>query len=180
MLRLGLLLSAWLVAGSAYAQEDTSSILSSGLRAEAVHDGQGLLEAAQALDQSGAHPADGTPDLARQWRLDAAQMGVRDDTPPWRGRTLGASYRRGRVGAHRSYITHQSFNAGQEASVSLVAMDGGPLSLTVHDEDGNEACSTDASGREGGCRWVPVWSGSFEISVINYGDDEATYYLVTN
>lgn len=158
-------------------------ILASGFTAEARGDGAGLYGAAMALQSLGAHPEDGTDDLARQWMKRANELGVRPSMQvayTFRGRTLGPGYRQGRVGARGQFRTHQSFNAGQRAEIVLVPMDEAPLSLDVVDEDGAQVCSVAPSTRNLGCRWVPTFTGRSDIDVTNDNDRAVSFYIVLN
>ncbi len=173
--------AALVAANAAVAQErGLASVLVAGERAEAAKNAPGLLDAAQALERMGAHPADGTADLAAQWRAEAMAMGAHPTTAPWRGRTLGPAYRRGRVGAHATFTTRQSFNAGQRAEISVATLSGGPLDLNVRDDDDRDTCRVRVSEREGSCSWIPVWTGAYSLSLDNNGDDAAVFYIVTN
>lgn len=175
-------LLAWAVGGAvlaADAPKTLAQVLAAGERAEAAKDAKELMSAAAALDAAGAHPEADTPNLARQWRAEALAWGAKDDAP-WRGRTLGPAYRRGRVGGHSTFTTRQSFNAGQSAEISVATLSGGPLDLSVRNDDGDQTCRVSVSEREGGCRWIPVWTGVFTLTLDNTGDDASVFYIVTN
>ena len=155
-------------------------VLQAGLRAQAAGNGPDLMRAAEDLDHLGAHPADGTADLAAEWRRQAEVLGVSVTNRPLRGRTLGPAYKKGRIAAHSIFTTRQTFNAGQKAEVSVVTAENILLDLSVNDDGDSEACHLTIAGGAASCGWVPVWTGAYVIHIENSADSDAAFYLVTN
>lgn len=168
------------VSASDFGPQAVADIIARGMAAEASGDAETLADQARALDILGATPEGGAPDLAREWRRKAAQMGAHISTDTFRGRTLGPAYRQGRVGPGASFHTRQSFNAGQRAEISVVPQDDAPLSLSVTDDDGRQICDVAPSTRNLGCRWVPTFTGSSDINVDNSNDRAVAFYIVLN
>jgi len=181
MLKPALLFFAGLLYASPVAASEVTDALASGLRAEANHDGEALLQAAIDLERLGAHPALGTENLSDRWRQEAYAYGTRRPADvPYRGRTLGPAYKRGRVPSQSKFTTRQVFNAGQKAEVSVVVTEPGQLNLIVDDDDNRSPCQITISGSDGACSWVPAWTERYNIEIENLSTSDVGFYLVTN
>lgn len=156
-----------------------SDALRAGIEADMRNDGAALLSAATRLEKLGAHPVDGEPDLAAEWKAKAISLGAAPDAPVWRGRVLGPAYRQGTLAANSRFETRQSFIAGQKADISVEA-ENGALELSVRDDDGSVVCQVAASLRTAGCLWVPPFTGPNTIAITNSHSRQVRYVLVTN
>lgn len=158
--------------------ERIAMAIESGEAALRNRDDYALIAAARALDQLGARPATGEPDLAAEWRTQARAGGHADFTPPFRGRALGPAYRRGTLNGGQGLETEQVFLAGQKAAVALVAPSGA-ITLNIADAGGTAVCGSAAPPRAQ-CRWLPVFTQRVRIRLANPGKATASYYLISN
>jgi hypothetical protein len=142
--------------------------------------GEALVAAAARLDRLAAHPMDGGEDLAARWRAQGAALGVRDETPPMRGRALGPAYRTGQLGAGAHIDLEQIFLGGEAAVVVVVPEAGRSLHVSVADADRAPVCGRAVEPPKGACRWLPIFTTRFRISVTNPAPTPARYYLVSN
>jgi len=125
-------------------------------------------DAARALAAAGAHPVDGTHDLAAAWGA------MR--TPPYRDRALGPGYRQIAIGGGSSARFEQVFLAGQRARVAVVMHGNAAVRLAVTDDDGQPQCG--AREHAGRCDWVPLWTTRYRIELQNPGSAIASYTVV--
>ncbi|MDB5696142.1 MAG: hypothetical protein JWN21_1685 [Sphingomonas bacterium] len=135
---------------------------------------EALLAAADRLDRLGAR-GDGT---AAGWRARALAAGVRPRTP-WRGRATGPAYRHGELPGGAEMVTEQVFLAGESAHVAVVPA-GHPLRVRITGPDGAAVCEQQVTPPRVACRWLPVFTRRFKISIGNPGVTPARYYLVSN
>jgi hypothetical protein len=71
-----------------------------------------------------------------------------------------------------------AFFGGAVAEVAVLG--GGPLVLSVTDENGHAVCAPTRPLETARCSFVPAWNGAFAITVANRGADAAGYLLLTN
>lgn len=179
---------------SALAQQDTTTVaeaeasnaetvaqaLFDGFVAKAKGDANSLMRASEQLQIADARPQGGD-DLGATWGEQARQNGATyQPAPVVRGRTIGPGYRNGEVSGHSAYTTQQTFNAGQRAEVYIVPLDGARLSLIVTNDEGRQICRVGASSKNFGCRFVPPYTGSNQIDIINETPETVSFYMVVN
>lgn len=97
-----------------------------------------------------------------------------------RGGAGGPAYDNDRVEA-RSYVQYYiTFRGGEFAEVAVVGDGDTDLDLYIYDENGNLIDSdidyTDACY----CSFVPSWTGSFRVKIVNRGSVYNRYTLITN
>lgn len=97
-----------------------------------------------------------------------------------RGRSGGPATDYDRVEA-RSYVQYYiTFRGGEFAEVAVVGDGDTDLDLYIYDENGNLIDSdidyTDACY----CSFVPSWTGSFRVKIVNRGSVYNRYTLITN
>lgn len=97
-----------------------------------------------------------------------------------RGRVGGPATDYDRVEA-RSYVQYYiTFRGGEFAEVAVVGDGDTDLDLYIYDENGNLIDSdidyTDACY----CSFVPSWTGSFRVKIVNRGSVYNRYTLITN
>ena len=118
--------------------------------------------ALQKLDRLGAHPVDGVDGVERS-------KGV-----PYRGRVLGPGYQRGWLDAGAETKLEQQFMAGQRATIAVAGAPTAPLTLTVVEPGERPVCQDAARA----CRWLPLYTQRYAITVRNAGAARVRYYLV--
>ena len=145
----------------------------------AMADGQpaGLAAAARRLDRLAARPIDGQADLAAQWR---ARSGGKDGGSPLRGRALGPAYRGGQLAAGARIDIVQIFLGGEAAVIVVVPQAGRSLTMRIAAVDRSAVCGQTVLSPKATCRWLPIFTTRFRISVTNPGAIPARYYLVSN
>lgn len=131
----------------------------------------GLIVAA--LDSLGAQAMPGEPDPVAQWRAKA----VMPDTPPYRGRVLGPAYKAGMINPGATVRLPQLFDGGRSARVAVATPGQAALDFTVLDGEAKPVCPP-AKARTRECMWTPLFSGRFEIVLMNPSSNAAGYYLV--
>jgi hypothetical protein len=155
--------------------ERVAVALAEGDRAEST---KARAQAAQTLAALGAKPADSsTPDLARTW---ANETSGKAATTVYRGRILGPAYQNGSIVAGAVAATHQLFLAGQVAHVSVSGSRDAQLNLVVTDGKGNPICQVIVGSPVGSCKWLPLYSERFQVTIGNIGPQSARYFLVVN
>jgi hypothetical protein len=127
----------------------------------------------RALDGLGARPADGAVDRLAGWRRTAGAT----REPPMRGRVLGPAYRNGQLSPGSSVRLAQLFDGGRAARVAVAAPGKGTLDFLVLDADNKPVCPPAIVGTQQ-CQWTPLYSGRYEIVLVNRGSQSAGYYLV--
>jgi hypothetical protein len=115
-----------------------------------------------------ADEGDGGAALA-DWRSRAGRT-----DPPMRGRVLGPAFRRGWLEAGATMKVDQLFLAGQNASVAVSGTPGQAVKLAVEGPD----APADCTGRDRTCRWTPIFTQRYTITVRNNGQAATRYYLV--
>ncbi|MDY7097272.1 MAG: hypothetical protein SXU28_03955 [Pseudomonadota bacterium] len=137
-----------------------------------AQDGARLDKALRTIAMLGAKPLTSHDEQRlASWR--AASAGDEGDL---RGRTLGPAFRSGSVAAGGSAIIEQTFYGGTPASVSLRVPEGSPLRLRVIDKSNRRVC--EQSARKVMCRWLPLYTQSHRIELVNERATNARYYLV--
>lgn len=126
-----------------------------------------------ALDSLGARAMPGEPDPVAQWRAKA----VMPDTPPYRGRVLGPAYKAGMINPGATVRLPQLFDGGRSARVAVATPGQAALDFTVLDGEAKPVCPP-AKARTRECMWTPLFSGRFEIVLMNPSSNAAGYYLV--
>jgi hypothetical protein len=126
-----------------------------------------------ALDSLGARAMPGEPDPVAQWRAKA----VMPDTPPYRGRVLGPAYKAGMINPGATVRLPQLFDGGRSARVAVATPGQAALDFTVLDGEAKPVCPP-AKARSRECMWTPLFSGRFEIVLMNPSSNAAGYYLV--
>lgn len=119
------------------------------------------LTARRALDSLGVHPLDGS---AHQ----------RVAATPFRGRVLGPAWQRGWLPAGGEARLEQQFMGGQRATIAVAGAPAAPLTLTVA-EPGVEPVCRDAPRA---CRWLPLYTQRYAITLRNPGAARVRFYLV--
>jgi hypothetical protein len=147
---------------------------------EVAATGEALVAAASRLDRLAAHPLGGGEDLAARWRTQGAALGVKDETPPMRGRALGPAYRSGQLAAGAHIDLDQIFLGGEAAVVVVVPQAGRSLHVRISDADQMPICGQAVEPPKAACRWLPVFTTRFRISLTNPAATAARYYLVSN
>lgn len=151
--------------------------LSLGTRAETANDVEALSMAAGLLRSAGAHPSDGTSDLAERWAALAIEQGA--EVSFVRGRMAGPAYREDLLGGGEELTLREVFHAGRTAVIVLRPRDDGQFRLTATNGD-TVVCTVEANAVPAECRWTPIWTEPVDVRVTNLGPREASYFLVTN
>lgn len=136
-------------------------------------DPQRLGKILAALDSLGARAMPGEQDPVAQWRAKA----VMPDTPPYRGRVLGPAYKAGMINPGATVRLPQLFDGGRSARVAVATPGQAALDFTVLDGEAKPVCPP-AKARTRECMWTPLFSGRFEIVLMNPSSNAAGYYLV--
>lgn len=176
-----LLAGLLMTVGTQTPSDQLATALRAGFEAEDRDDGKALMQAAITLRQIGARPVEGEPDLADLWDERARLLGTKETRLPlWRGRVLGPAYRYGELAANARFTTRQSFIAGQKANVVVEPRGGVKLELAVNDDAGAPVCQVSASSKTLGCQWVPTFTGTNVIDIVNTEARPVRFYLILN
>lgn len=151
--------------------EAVATLLAEGDSAQG--DPQRLGTILAALDSFGARAMPGEPDPVARWRAKA----VMPDTPPYRGRVLGPAYKAGMLNPGATVRLPQLFDGGRSARVAVATPGQAALDFTVLDGEARPVCPP-AKARTRECMWTPLFSGRFEIVLMNPSSNAAGYYLV--
>lgn len=105
-------------------------------------------------------------------------------------KSLKSSTTRGAVGGPRegagrvygkSYTDYQiKFWASEVAEIAVVGDGDTDLDLYVYDERGNLITSDTDYTDQCICRWIPAWTGTFTVRIVNRGTVYNEYVIVTN
>lgn len=90
-----------------------------------------------------------------------------------RGRLLGRGYQLGWIEAGAELKMEQQFLAGQPATVAVTAPGAAPLVLTVAEPGEQPVCRAAR-----GCRWRPIYTQRYAITLRNPGATRVRYYLI--
>jgi len=112
-----------------------------------------------------------------QWRRENGAGSGAAGGPVYRGRTLGPGYRRARLAAGQRLVIDQIFNAGERAEMAAQTRAGQAVELAVANGQARKVCEARASP-DARCRWVPIFTERFQITLINRGTGPASIYLV--
>ena len=118
--------------------------------------------ALRTLDRLGARPLDKADTLAAA------------DDKPFRGRVLGPAWQRGWLDGGAEMKIEQQFLAGQAASIAVAGAPAAPLTLTVAEPGERPVCRDAARA----CRWMPLYTQRYAITLRNAGAARVRYYLV--
>lgn len=137
-------------------------------------EGRRLLAASlAALERLGVHAQPDSEDGALgDWRRIAGSEGAVPD----RGRILGPAYRRGWIDPGQQLRVEQLFLSGQTATVALAATPDQPVRLAVTGPNAPVACPDDARN----CKWLPLFTQRYAITIANTGTQRARFYLVVD
>lgn len=141
--------------------------------AEAAPDAQArapVMERLNALNVAVAGDADDNP--LQEWRLAHAPFAG----TPYRGRTLGPAYRRARLAPGQTMEIAQVFYAGQRAEMRAQTS-GSAIALAVNDPRAQPVCEAQLSP-QAMCRWLPLFTERYAITLENRGPSMASVYLV--
>lgn len=105
---------------------------------------------------------------------------VEDKIAAVRGAVGGPKYDQDRVNAH-DYVYYNINFYGSELAEVAVSGDGDTdLDLYIYDANGNFITSDTDYSDDCYVRWVPSWTGSFKIKIVNRGGVYNRYTLLTN
>lgn len=97
-----------------------------------------------------------------------------------RGAVGGPKYAQDRVYG-KDYVQYQvKFWAGELAEIIVVGDGDNDLDLYVYDQNGNLIASDADYTDQCVCRWVPAWTGTFTIRIVNRGAIYSNYAIATN
>lgn len=97
-----------------------------------------------------------------------------------RGAVGGPKYSEGRVYGkdYTDYVC--KFWANELAEVVVIGDGDNDLDLYIYDASGNLITSDTDYTDQCVCRWVPAWTGSFTIRIVNRGAIYSNYAIATN
>jgi hypothetical protein len=170
-----MLLLLALAAGQLTPVEQVADALAAGEAAQGRGRHDAMLAAADRLERLGARG-----EVAADWRARALAAGAKSRGSPWRGRATGPAYRRGELPGGGRLATEQVFMAGETALVAVVPVGAQPLHVSITGPDGAAVCEQRVTPPRAACRWLPVFTKRFRISIANPGPTPARYYLVSN
>ncbi|MBI1902589.1 MAG: hypothetical protein HYS13_15920 [Planctomycetia bacterium] len=84
------------------------------------------------------------------------------------------------VGGYSSITYTVEFWGGELAEAYVAGEGAGQLDLYVYDRHGNLVAFDDTPGDLCGCRWVPTWTDSYRIMVVNRSAYADYFVIVTN
>jgi len=142
--------------------------------AEAAEDARKRAPLIARLDGLGVHSLpDMDEDRLADWR--------REYTPPagevYRGRALGPGYRRAQLAAGEQLVIDQVFYAGERAEMAAQTRGGQPVVLAVANSRTGKVCEAQLAPHAR-CRWLPIFTERFQITLVNHGATPASIYLV--
>ena len=95
----------------------------------------------------------------------------------FRGRTLGPGYRRAQLAAGQRVVIDQIFYAGERANMAAQTRSGQQVDLHVANAKAQKVCEAQLSPNAS-CRWLPIFTERFSITLTNRGTTPASVYLV--
>jgi len=95
----------------------------------------------------------------------------------YRGRTLGPAYRRAQLAAGERLVIEQIFTAGERAEMAAQTSGGQPVALAVANNKAEKVCEAQLTPHAR-CRWMPIYTERFQITLTNRGTTPASVYLV--
>lgn len=97
-----------------------------------------------------------------------------------RGAVGGPKYLEGRVYG-KDYVNYTCKFWGNELAEVVVIGDGdNDLDLYIYDNNGNLVASDTDYTDQCVCRWVPAWTGTFTIRIVNRGAIYSNFAIATN
>ena len=97
-----------------------------------------------------------------------------------RGAVGGPRYGESRVYG-KCYVDYQvKFWANELAEVIVIGDGDNDLDLYIYDQNGNLIASDSDYTDQCVCRWVPSWTGSFRIRIVNRGAIYSNFAIATN
>ena len=97
-----------------------------------------------------------------------------------RGAVGGPRYGEGRVYG-KAYTDYEiKFWASELAEVIVIGDGDNDLDLYIYDQNGNLIASDTDYTDQCVCRWVPAWTGSFRIRIVNRGAIYSDFAIATN
>ena len=97
-----------------------------------------------------------------------------------RGAVGGPRYGEGRVFG-KTYTDYEiKFWASELAEVIVIGDGDNDLDLYIYDQNGNLIASDTDYTDQCVCRWVPAWTGSFRIRIVNRGAIYSDFAIATN
>ena len=97
-----------------------------------------------------------------------------------RGAVGGPKYSQDRVYG-KDYVQYQvKFWANELAEIIVVGDGDNDLDLYVYDQNGNLVASDADYTDQCVCRWVPAWTGTFTVRIVNRGAIYSNYAIATN
>ncbi len=150
-----------------------TSIAALLIAAEAAPDARSRAPIIERLNALWVRPAEEEQDnpLA-QWRAAHVPFAA----TPYRGRTLGPAYRRARLEPGQTMAIAQVFYAGQRAEMRAQSS-GSTVALAISNPRSEAVCEARLSP-QAKCRWLPLFTERFAITLENRGDTPASVYLV--
>jgi hypothetical protein len=97
-----------------------------------------------------------------------------------RGREGGPARHVDRVRAGMTDVFQLTFRGGEPAVVAISGDGDTDLDLIVMDEFGNRVCSADGAGDDEICRWMPRFTGPFNVRIRNLGSVFNQYRMWSN
>ena len=97
-----------------------------------------------------------------------------------RGAVGGPRYGEGRVYGKTHTDYEIKFWANELAEVIVVGDGDNDLDLYIYDQNGNLIASDTDYTDQCVCRWVPAWTGSFRIRIVNRGAVYSDFAIATN
>lgn len=171
MKRIGMAAGALVFLMGAAPQDDfsrTVTALRAGVRGEIRRNPEQTAKAASSLSALGAHPWDGTADLAAGWK-EATQGAYRE-------RVLGPAYLHVMIEPGEHYALEQSFLAGRRARIAAFPTSPTRFQLLVNDGERDHSC--DVHRGTANCDWVPVFTGRVRVNLLNSGKRPAKFVIV--
>jgi len=97
-----------------------------------------------------------------------------------RGRVGGAASQYDAVAGNSYIIYYVNFQGGYTAEVGVVGSGNTDLDLYIYDQNGNLIAQDIDYTDVCYCRWVPRWTGTFLIKVVNRGSYTNRFLIATN
>lgn len=97
-----------------------------------------------------------------------------------RGAVGGPRYSEDIVYAHSTATYQLKFWANELAEVAVIGDGDNDLDLYIYDQNGNLIEKDDDYTDQCICRWIPVWTGTFTIKIVNRGNVYSYYAIATN
>ncbi len=97
-----------------------------------------------------------------------------------RGAADGPVFLTSRVKAGLTKDFKITFKADELAEVRVSANGYSDLDLYVYDEFGHLVSCDCEYGPDCSCTWTPVWTGTYTVRVFNNGDNDDSFFVMTN